>query len=169
MEDLGFIDEIIEREGAETNDPDDSGGRTKFGISEKAHPEAWVDGPPTLEKAEAIYKSVYILSEKFNTIPDMHLRHQVIDFGVPSGPDTAARVLQQVVGVKIDGEIGPKTLEKIANYPSGTLFGVPVPGSVLLNLAFRDAREIFYATLAKRRPKDLKFLLGWIKRAQEFK
>lgn len=165
------IDEIIEREGGakETNDPLDSGGRTKYGISEAAHPEAWADGDVSYLEAREIYRRVYVLAEKFDKIEDPALMHQVVDFGVPSGPDRAARMLQQLVGVEVDGEIGPKTLEAIKSYPAGKLFGVEVPGSVLLNLAFRDAREIYYATVAKRRPKDLKFLLGWLKRAQEFK
>lgn len=166
-----IIDEIIELEGGDTvtNDPADSGGRTQYGISEHSHPEAWADGKVTYDEARNIYEKTYILAEKFNIIPNAALLHQVVDFGVPSGPDTSARVLQQLVGVEIDGEIGPKTIAAINNYPSGMLFGVPVPGSVLLNLAFRDARVMFYATLAKRRPKDLKFLLGWIKRTFEFK
>jgi lysozyme family protein len=171
MEEKDFIDEIIRREGGdkETNDPADSGGRTKFGISERAHPEAWADGDVTRDEARGIYKKTYITAEHFDKIVDETLRHQVVDFGVPSGPNQAAKMLQQLVGVEADGEIGPKTLEAIENYPGGKLFGVEVPGKVLLNLAFRDARTMFYATLAKRRPKDLKFLLGWIKRAQEFK
>lgn len=164
------IDDIIEREGGDkaTNDPADSGGRTQYGISERSHPEAWADGKVTYDESRDIYNKIYILAEKFESIPDKSLQHQVIDFGVPSGPDTSARVLQQLVGVNADGRIGPKTIDAINNYPDGVLFGVPVPGSVLLNLAFRDARIMFYATLAKRRPKDLRFLLGWIKRAQEF-
>lgn len=166
-----FIDEIIRREGGstETNDPSDSGGRTKFGISEKANPEAWADGDVSRDEAREIYKKVYILSEKFDTIPSQPLFHQVVDHGVPSGPDTAARMLQQVAGVAPDGDIGPKTINAIQNFPSGALFGFPVPGYVLLNLAFRDARILHYATIAKKRPKDLKYLLGWIKRAFEFK
>jgi lysozyme family protein len=166
-----FIDAIIEAEGGdkETNDPDDSGGRTKYGISEEAHPEAWADGDVSYLEAREIYKRVYILAEHFDKIKDVTLQHQVIDFGVPSGPDRAARMLQQVVGVPVDGQIGPKTLEAIENYPAGKLFGVEVPGKVLLNLAFRNARIMYYATLAKKRPKDLKFLLGWINRANEFK
>jgi len=166
-----FIDEIIRREGGaeETNDPADSGGRTKYGISEHAHPEAWRDGDVSYPEARAIYEKVYVLSEKFNTIENVPLQHQVVDFGVPHGADTAARFLQQLVGVKVDGDIGPKTLEAIANYPAGKLFGVDVPGIVLLNLAFRDARILFDVTLAKKRPKDQKWVLGWVKRAQEFK
>lgn len=166
-----IIDDIIRREGgaAETDDPSDSGGRTKYGISEKAHPEAWEDGTVTHEEAKSIYKETYILAEKFDLVVDEKLRHQLVDFGVTSGPDTATRLLQQLVGVKVDGAIGPKTLEAIASYPGGKLFGFEVPGNVLLNLAFRDARQMHYATIAKRRPKDLKYILGWLRRAQEFR
>lgn len=166
-----IIDDIIRREGGdvETNDPADSGGRTKYGISERAHPEAWADGDVTRPEARAIYEKVYILAEKFNLIKNIPLQHQVVDFGVPHGADKATRLLQQILGVEIDGSIGPKTLEAIDKYPGGKLFGVEVPGIVLLNLAFRDARIIYDATIVKRRPKDLKFLLGWVKRAQEFK
>lgn len=168
MSDL--IDDIIRREGGdkETNDPADSGGRTKFGISEKANPEAWADGTVTYDEARQIYEKIYILAEHFDKLPEI-LKHQVVDFGVMSGPDAAARLLQQVVGVKADGVIGGNTLEAIKNYPSGKLFGVEVSGIVLLNLAFRDARTLRYATIAKTRPKDLKFLLGWLKRTQEFR
>lgn len=167
MSDL--IDDIIASEGGdtETNDPSDSGGRTKYGISQRSNPEAWVDGDVTYAEARTIYEKVYILSEHFDLLPEA-LKHQVVDFGVPSGPDTAARMLQQVLGVPIDGKIGPKTIKAVEEYPPGFLFGVAVPGSVLLNLAFQDARILFYATLAKKRPKDMRYLLGWIKRAQEF-
>lgn len=166
-----IVDDIIRREGGatETNDPSDSGGRTKYGISEKANPEAWADGDVSYAEARQIYEKVYILAERFNTIPSTALLHQVVDHGVMSGPDTAARMLQQAAGTVPDGAIGQKTLDAINAYPAGTLFGFPVPGYVLLNLAFRDARTLHYATIAKKRPKDLKYLLGWLKRVQEFR
>ena len=164
-----FVDEIIRREGgeAETNDPSDSGGRTKFGISERAHPEAWADGDVSRNEARAIYLRDYVLP--FEGIEDVTLLHQLVDLGVTAGPKTSVKTLQQIIGASVDGQLGPETLAKVHAFPGGTLFGTPVPGSVLLNLAFRDARTLFYAALAKRRPKDLKFLLGWIKRTQEFK
>jgi lysozyme family protein len=166
-----FIDEIIEREGGETatNDPNDAGGRTQFGISEKANPAAWADGVVTREEAREIYSRIYILAKHFERIEDVTLMHQVVDHGVMSGPDAAARMLQQVIGVPPDGIIGDKTIEAIRTFPDGMLFGQKVPGIVLINLAFRDAREVYYATATKKNPNNLKFLLGWIKRAQEFK
>lgn len=166
-----FIDEIIEREGGdtETNDPADSGGRTKFGISERAHPEAWADGTVTRDEARSIYEKVYILAEHFDKITNLQLQHQVVDFGVPHGADAATRLLQQVLGVKVDGVLGLKTLEAIENYPAGTIFGIHVPGIVLLNLAFRDARILRDVTIAKAIPKNQRFVLGWVKRALEFR
>jgi lysozyme family protein len=166
-----FIDDIINREGGSeaTNDPSDSGGRTQYGISERSNPEAWADGKVTYEEAREIYERVYILAEHFEKIEDQSLFHQVVDFGVPHGPDTATRLLQQLVGVSADGSLGPSTVQAITNYPAGKLFGVDVPGRVLLNLAFRDARVLFDATIAKKIPKNQKYVLGWIKRAQEFK
>jgi hypothetical protein len=168
-----IVDDIIRREddpnhpGIITNDPSDSGGRTQYGISENAHPEAWKDDKVTIPEAREIYWAQYVAP--FKGITDPNLLHQLVDWGVPSGPETAARNLQQILNVKVDGNIGPKTLQAITDYPGGYLFGLPVPGSVLLNLAVRDARTLFSAAIAKRRPKDLKFLLGWIRRTQEFK
>lgn len=164
-----IVDDIIRREGGATatNDPADSGGRTQYGISEKAHPEAWTDGKVTPEEAREIYWSQYV--KPFRGITNEDLLHQLVDWGVPSGPITAAKALQQILGVTIDGEIGLQTLKAIEDYPGGFLFGLPVTGAVLLNLAVRDARTLFFAGLAKRRPKDLKFLLGWLKRTQEFR
>lgn len=164
-----IVDDIIRREGGATvtNDPSDSGGRTQYGISEHSHPEAWADGKVTPEEAREIYWSQYV--KPFRGISDQNLLHQLVDWGVPSGPETVAKLFQQIVGVEADGEIGPITLKAIEDYPGGTLFGEPVSGKVLLNLAVRDARTLFSAGIAKRRPKDLKYLLGWIKRTQEFK
>lgn len=166
-----FIDQIIQEEGGavETNDPSDSGGRTKYGISEKANPGVWADGDVTYDEARTVYQKRYIEIDGINQIADINLMHQVADFGVTSGPDTSVKTLQQLLGVSCDGKIGPTTLAAISNYPSGTLFGAPVSGNLLLNLAFRDARVLAYAVDVKRAPKNLKFLLGWLRRVFEFR
>src|SRR5689334_12674244 len=143
-----FIDDIIKREGGSeaTNDPSDSGGRTQYGISENAHPEAWADGKVTYDEARSIYEKVYILARHFDQVKDLWLQHQVVDFGVTHGSATAARLLQQLVGVVADGEVGPKTIAAIEAYPAGKLFGKDAPGIVLLNLAFRDAATLYDIT-----------------------
>jgi lysozyme family protein len=164
-----FIDDIIKREGGdkETNDPLDPGGRTKYGISERANPDLWVNGPPTYAQARQRYIERYVLP--FNGIRDHSLLEQLVDWGVTSGPLTVARVLQQVVGAKVDGKIGPKTIEKVENFPGGQLWGYTVPGPLLLNLAINEARAIHYASVTKARPTNLKFILGWLKRTFSLK
>lgn len=164
-----IVKAVMLREGwdKETNDPSDSGGRTKFGISEAAHPEAWVDGDVTQPEAEDIFFRRYV--HPFRGVTNLPLLHQLVDWGVTSGPETVAKILQQLVGAAVDGDIGPQTAAAIEAYPGGTLFGVAVPGAVLLNLAVQKARALHYAAIAKRRPKDLKFLLGWLNRTFEFR
>lgn len=158
-----LIDRILRREGGDraTNDPADSGGRTRFGISEQANPEAWADGIVTRAEAQGIYYDRYILAEKFDRIADPWLREQVVDFGVTSGPDTACRLLQKVVGAKIDGSLGAQTIAAIDAFPDGVICGEPLPGRVLVTLAFAKARGEYYIRLAARRPKDIKWVWGW--------
>ncbi len=169
---MDIIDKIILNEvdakhpDAIISGPTDSGGLTRYGISIKAHPEAWKNGPPTLEIAKEIYWNQYV--KPFRAITDELLLHQLVDWGVTAGQDIPIRHLQQILNIKVDGIIGPQTINAIEKFPAKITFGVMLPGITRLNILVRDARVMFYATLAKRRPKDLKYLLGWIARAQEF-
>lgn len=171
MSDL--IDDIILREtggkpnGGFTDDPADAGGRTIWGISEKGNPDLWKDGPPTYEQARRRYFERYVAP--FHGVTDLSLLNQLVDWGVTSGPQVVIRTLQQLVGVGIDGKLGPQTLKKIDNHPGGMLFGYQAPGSVMLNLAVRDARAIHYASITKARPTNLRFILGWLSRTFQFK
>ena len=53
-----IIDDVLEREGgaAVTNLPEDRGGRTQYGISERFHKDAWADGKVTKAEARTIYE-----------------------------------------------------------------------------------------------------------------
>ncbi len=163
-----LIDDIILREtggradGGFTNDPADAGGRTIWGISEKSNPDLWKSGPPTYEQARQRYFERYIYP--FRGVTDPALLNQLVDWGVTSGPKEVIKILQQLVGVKIDGNLGLQTLEKISAFPAGELFGSPAEGIILLNLAVRDARAIHYTSITKARPTNLKFILGWLSR-----
>ena len=171
MSDL--IDDIILREtggrlnGGYTNDPADAGGRTIWGISEKSNPDLWRNGPPTYEQARQRYFERYV--HPFRGVTDPALLNQLVDWGVTSGPKEVVKILQQLVGARIDGNLGPQTLKKIDEYPGGELFGYTTEGSILLNLAVRDARIIHYISITKARPTNLRFLLGWAARTFLFR
>jgi lysozyme family protein len=112
--DAEIIDGILNREKRGEPPwiaPGDRGGRTSWGISERAHPEAWVDGPPSRERAAEIYRLEYL--EPFASLEEP-LRIQMIDIGVTSGVSEAWKLLQKVIGVRPDGSPGPVTRAALA-------------------------------------------------------
>ena len=86
------ISAVLYNEGGVSEDSRDPGGRTAYGISEKAHPEAWADGPPSLEEALKIYHDDYWLRIWGGELP-LWCAVAVLDFAVNSGPGRAIRYL----------------------------------------------------------------------------
>lgn len=113
-------------EGGYVNAKTDRGGPTKYGITHKtlaAHrgvksvTAAQVKAM-TLAEAEAIYRKSYWVQSGGDVLP-VGLDYAAFDFGVNSGPGTAVRILQRVVGATQDGEIGKQTLAAVNGYPGG--------------------------------------------------
>lgn len=154
-----IITEVIQKEGGASvsNDPSDKGGRTQYGISEKANPEAWADGKVTEDEARAIYEKKYVYGPGFDKIADQSLRTQLIDFGVNSGPAIAVMSLQKILGVTVDGIIGSETL---------TALGKIHPDDV--NIALAASRIKMIGRIVTKSPSQLKFLNGWLDRALSF-
>lgn len=168
-----IIDEIIRNEGAKfTNDPQDRGGPTKFGITQKTlsvylHHSATVEDVQNLTEAQAriIYRSMYYNAPHFNLLPEA-LQPVVTDFGVNAGPGAATEALQIVLNManfpcKEDGVLGPATAA-VANE------AYKVMGKLLIN-AYVDYRVWFYTRLAENSPSQNKFLKGWLLRANRFR
>lgn len=163
-----FIRKVLLSEGGSkyTNDPNDSGAGTKFGISDardgKIDGLADLDGDGKGDKqvkelsesdAILIYKKQYYDPCKADLINDELLALHVFDFAVNSGISRAIKTLQSVIGVKADGVIGNKTLEKV--------------NSGDYTEAYRDARIAFYKYIGVG--KNAKFLKGWINRVNNLK
>lgn len=155
-----IINDIIEREGGATatNNPLDRGGRTQYGIAERSHPKAWLDGQVTLEEARDIYRKRYLEAPGFDKIGNPDLRAQLVDFGVNSGPGVAIQKLQEIVGTEVDGVLGPKTLQLVNSHPE--------PKRLSNQLAL--ARVKMIGRIVNKNPAQAKFLNGWLTRALEF-
>lgn len=175
------IDDIIKREGTEfTNDPDDRGGATKFGITQRswdayrrrrhefernALPENVRD--LDIGMARTFYFIVHV--KPWNWIEDDWLHELLIDCAVNHGPSRAARWVQTAAGAVPDGIIGPKT--KAAVNPAG--HSDTVKTKRIYNEVLRT-RIRFYGKIATdQRDKpggdpDAKFLGGWLNRAVSF-
>ena len=154
-----IISDEIRREGGSkmTDDPEDRGGRTQYGISEKANPEAWTDNKVTEEEARAIYEAKYIKAPGFDKIADFHLRSNLVDFGVTSGPHLAIMKLQEILHVEVDGHLGPLTLAAVnQTHPEA------------INNLLVGKRVVMIGRLVQKYPADIKKLVGWLSRAVDF-
>jgi lysozyme family protein len=118
-----LISAILIREGwpKYTNDPADHGGPTKGGITipdlelfrEKRCTAVDIENL-TEDEVRAIYRFQYITHWKFDQIPDPWAQEFIIDTGVLQGQGTAAKMLQAVLGVPQDGNLGPTTFASLS-------------------------------------------------------
>lgn len=113
------LDSVFLHEGGFVNHPKDPGGATNFGItigtlSNHLGREATVEEVNDLDPkvAAEIYKSNYWDKVKGDELPD-GLATSMMDFAVNSGPGRATKVLQEILGVDVDGALGPKTLAAV--------------------------------------------------------
>lgn len=113
-------------EGGYSNVATDAGGPTKYGVTHKtlaAHrgvPSVTAEQVKalTIEEATEIYTKGYWTQSGGDILP-RGLDYAVFDFGVNSGPVTAVRRLQRLLGVKADGSVGPQTLAAVNAYQGG--------------------------------------------------
>ena len=100
---------ILELEGGAkfTDDPDDPGGATKYGISQRAYPDLHI-ASLTEAQARALYLSDYWMAAGCDSMP-WPLSLYVFDCAVNQGVGRAVRWLQIVLALKVDGVVGPQT------------------------------------------------------------
>lgn len=131
-----------------------AGGETKYGITKKAYPELDIKNL-TQEKALEIYEKDYWDKIKGEALPRKTSK-VVMDSAVLSGQPTAVKMLQQIVGVRPDGNMGEKTLQATLNYAAEH-------GDDALAKRINAQRKQRLRSLAKAR----KFGRGWIKRVED--
>ena len=111
------FDLLITHEGGFSNHPDDPGGATMYGVTEKvarAHDYTGEMRDFTLTQAKAIYKKDYWDACQCEVMPDP-VRYPLFDAAVNSGPSQSIKWLQSAAGVKADGKIGPITRSAVIN------------------------------------------------------
>lgn len=108
--DIAF-DRVIGAEGGYSNDPNDPGGETNWGISKRSYPNVNIKDL-TKEEAKLIYHHDFWLRISADSLPD-GVAFQVFDFAVNSGIETAIRYLQRAVHVADDGYWGPVSQQAV--------------------------------------------------------
>ena len=110
---------VLEHEGHYVNDPRDPGGRTNLGVTQRAW-ESYAGRPVNEEFMRALtpfivkpfYKAMYWDKIKGDQLPP-GVDYAAFDFAVNSGVSRAAKMLQQIAGVLVDGALGPKSMGAI--------------------------------------------------------
>jgi lysozyme family protein len=149
---------IFKAEGGYSDNPNDPGGPTNFGIT-LATLKAYEGNPNltaqdvknlTLAMAREIYRSNYWNRMQCGSLPD-GLDLEVFDFGVNAGPGEAVKALQKIVGVTADGSIGPITLAALGQLKPRDLIS-----------QYSQARLAYYQGL-----NDPEFEQGWTTRVNQ--
>lgn len=140
---------VLENEGGFSDDPNDRGGPTKYGITEaEATNHGYEVRALTIEQAKAIYVSDYW---RFDDVADQRIATKLFDMAVNMGQRTAAKIAQRLCGVVLDGVIGPNTVAAIN-------------GKLTLDM-LRDACVIRYAHIVAADPTQARFIVDWMGRA----
>jgi lysozyme family protein len=142
-----FIPIIFKNEGILSDNVNDKGGLTKYGISQKAYPNLDIKNL-TKKQAEAIYKKDYYDKCRIDDIKEELLALHVFDMAVNAGNSRAIKMLQRLLVISADGVIGNDTI----THANSALFGA----------AFIQARNVYYKQIATGR--NTVFLKGWLNR-----
>ena len=170
------IDGVIEREGgaAYTNNPDDAGGATRFGIAEATARAFGYTGRMQdlpLATARAIYRKQFVSDPGFDRIfaidPDVGTK--LIDAGVNLSPTRAATLLQRTLNslnvggsryavLKVDGAAGATTCQALRDFIAwrGQL------GVNALLIGIRSLQGAYYIELTEAKPTQRQFAYGWL-------
>lgn len=95
-------------EGGLEEDSDDPNGITNFGISQHMYPGLDVRSL-TAADAATIYQRDFWVHIHGDELPDA-VSFALLDFAVNSGVSAAIHALQRVLGVAMDGVMGPQTI-----------------------------------------------------------
>lgn len=113
-----FASYIIDIEGGYSNNPNDPGRETKYGISKRYHPLLDIKNL-TIPQAVDIYKTEYW--DKFSCgLLSSPLGIMLCD-GVVNQGSSVVLYLQKVLNVRMDGVIGAETLNKAKVYDKSML------------------------------------------------
>lgn len=169
-----IINAIIKIEGDYSDNPDDSGGPTRWGITEAVARADGYKGDMRFfpkERAYSIYERKYLKPICFDELEkhSMLIAEEMADTSVNLGVVRAGEFLQRALNalnnkqayypdIKVDGAIGPGTIAALEKYMQ---IRKAVNGERVLFRMLNCLQGAFYIDLAARREKDETFIFGW--------
>ncbi|QIG80126.1 hypothetical protein G5C33_10260 [Sphingosinithalassobacter tenebrarum] len=170
-----IIAALFHVEGGYVDHPDDPGGATNHGITERVARDHGYDGPMAAlpkETAQEIYFDDYIAAPGFDRLLEISVpvAEEAIDSGVNAGPAMPSRWFQIALNslnrqerdfrdIRVDGRIGPASLAAYAALERvrGKATACRLVGRLM------DAQQAgHYLSLASGNSRFESFMPGWI-------
>ena len=147
------VEIVLHHEGGLVDDPNDRGGLTNYGISQRAYPEVDIKAL-TKRSASDIYKRDYWNKSSCQYLPDS-VAILVFDTAVNMGNSRSAKFLQECSNCTIDGIIGDNTIRAVHRAYDGSE-GAFLDKYIELRLNHYKKLDTFH-----------RFGRGWTRRANE--
>jgi lysozyme family protein len=169
-----LISELVAKEGLYSNDPNDSGGETMYGITlAEARINGYLGEMKDMPRsvAESIYEKKYWFAPAFDRVSHIYfdVARELFDTGVNCGTGKAAEFLQIALNalnrqgkdyadIAEDCDIGPATLRALKAYKAHR----GEHGEAVLLKALNCLQGARYIELSRLRQKDESFVYGWL-------
>lgn len=169
-----MLDALVAREGDYSNNPNDRGGPTRYGITEQTARAHGYQGDMRMlprEKALDIYRQQYWAEPNFYDVSLRypHLAEKLFDCGVNMGPKVATRFLQRALnGLNRGASEYPDTPEdgSIGNMTLGALDAFKQhrgdEGEGVLLTAVKGQQVVRYIEICEKSQNNEAFLYGWL-------
>lgn len=169
-----IIDGVIGREGRYSDNPNDPGGPTMWGITQKTardHGYAGLMRDLPRPLAVAIYTKDYVVAPGFDRVNMVSpaIAEELVDTGVNCGPALPGPWLQRALNVfnrqgsdyadvEVDGKIGPATIAALRAF----LDKRGKDGEAVLLRMLNCMQGARYLEIAEKNPKLESFTFGWM-------
>jgi lysozyme family protein len=152
---------LLKAEGGYSNDPNDPGGETNFGVSKRSYPQLDIKNLTFEEACINVYTPDYWNRYGISAINPQTIATKLFLALINMNPMDAIKCLQRALNTVslnesflVDGRLG-----------SNTIKGINACQQAWLLDRFRIELAAYYLLVVKANEKELKFLEGWIGRA----
>lgn len=169
-----YIEHLIGIEGGYTNNPNDSGGETIWGVTVAVARAFGYQGDMramTKTTAREIYLDRYFRQPRFDQIHaiNQNVAAELLDTGVNMGTEVASKFFQRALNalnlkqsvyadIKVDGNIGVMTVAAFKDFMAHRRD----KGEVVMLRVLNALQCERYIGLCESREKDEEFVFGWV-------